>query len=69
MTQAQINRRRALAVVAAVPAAAAIGSTAIVGSLSAMGQAGELAALVRRYFIELEAFNNAGELEDDEPKN
>jgi hypothetical protein len=34
-----------------------------------MGQAGELAALVRRYFIELEAFNNAGELEDDEPKN
>jgi len=51
MTQAQINRRRALAVVAAVPAAAALG-----GSAFTMGEPGELAALVRRYFAETEAF-------------
>jgi hypothetical protein len=55
MTQAQINRRRALAVVAAVPAVAALG-----GSAFTMGEPGELAALVRRYFEECEAFNQTG---------
>jgi len=42
MTQTTINRRRALAVVAAVPAAVALGSTVI-----ALGEPGQLAALVR----------------------
>jgi hypothetical protein len=43
MTPAQINRRRALAVVAAVPAATALG-----GAAFPTDEPGELAALVRR---------------------
>jgi hypothetical protein len=53
MTQAnQMNRRRALAVVAAVPAAIALGAPAF-----ALGEPGQLAALVHRYFAEVDAFN------------
>ena len=52
MMQTTINRRRALAVVAAVPAAAALGSPAF-----ATGEPGQLAALVRRYYDEVDAFN------------
>jgi hypothetical protein len=57
MTHAQINRRRALAVVAAVPAAAALGGAAT----SASGEPSQLAALVRRYWAEIiDAFNVSG---------
>jgi hypothetical protein len=55
MTQTTINRRRALAVVAAVPAAVALGGAAVT-----FGEPGELAALVRRYFEEVEYFNATG---------
>jgi len=50
MTQTTINRRRALAVVAAVPAAAALGSVPTLAG-------GELAALVKRYFEQVDVFN------------
>jgi len=52
MTQAQINRRRALAVVASVPALAAVPALASAAELG-----GEFAALVRRYFAETKTFN------------
>jgi hypothetical protein len=48
----QINRRRALAVVAAVPAAVTVGPSA----LASVEGPSELAALVRRYFEEVETF-------------
>ena len=47
-----INRRRALAVVAAVPVAAALGDSSFT-----MGEPGELATLVKRYSAEIDAFN------------
>lgn len=50
----RIDRRKALAVVAAVPATVAFGSTSAVGGPS------ELAALVQRYFAEVEVFNSTG---------
>src|SRR5665648_401837 len=48
-----INRRKALAVVAAVPAAVALGVAPAFGA----GEPGQLAVLVRRYFAEIDAFN------------
>jgi hypothetical protein len=55
-----IDRRKALAVVAAVPAAALGGLTI------ATGEPGEMAALVRRYFAELDAFTAFGKGKTDE---
>ena len=58
-----INRRNALAAMAAVPAA-----FAVCAPLSfAEGKSGALATLIRRYFAELEAFQNADSdwLQDD----
>jgi hypothetical protein len=48
----RLNRRRALAFVATVPAAVALGGSAFV-----VGEPGQLAALVHRYFAEVEVFN------------
>jgi hypothetical protein len=62
MTHAnRIDRRKALTIVAAAPAAVALGA----GSALAGGQGGELAALVKRYFEQVEVFN-ATEHETDE---
>ena len=56
-----INRRRALAAVAAIPAA-----FAVCAPLSfAEGKPGELASLIRRCFAEIDAFKNADWLEND----
>jgi hypothetical protein len=57
-----INRRKALAAVAAVPAA-----FAVCAPLSfAEGKPGELAILIRRYFGEVKAFHNSDLLGDDD---
>lgn len=56
----KIDRRKALTVVATAPVAIALG-----GAL-ASGGGGQLAALVRRYFAEIEAFNAAAKYETDD---
>ena len=62
MTQTTINRRKALTVVAAVPAAVALG----VVPAFAIGEPGQLAALIRRYWVEVDVFNNTKHLTDEE---
>jgi hypothetical protein len=57
-----INRRKALTVVASVPAAVALSTTA----LASVGEPSELAALVRRYFAEIDAFNTFARNRTDE---
>lgn len=56
-----LTRRKALGVVAAVPVAVAV---AAIPAIAAEGP-GELSALVRRYFAEVEAFNTSPDLHDD----
>ena len=53
-----IKRRRALTVVAAVPAIAVLPALP--------GAGGELTALVRRYFAEVDVFNTSPDLGDDD---
>jgi hypothetical protein len=55
-----IDRRKALTVVATLPVAVALSGVPAFAS----GQPGELAALVQRYFAEVDVFNSSGE-EDD----
>ena len=63
MTQSnRINRRKALTVVAAVPAAFALAAAPAL----AAGGPSELAALARRYFAEVAAFNTNPDLGDDD---
>ena len=59
-----INRRKALSIVAAAPAAVALSPTAF-ASVGEDAEPGELAALVRRYFAEVDAFNNDPRIADD----
>jgi hypothetical protein len=54
-THTTINRRRALAVVAAVPAAAALDTPA----LASVGEDAELRELWAKYLVQLEALNKA----------
>jgi hypothetical protein len=62
MTQTQINRRRALAVVAAVPAAAGLGVAALAVPLGEDG----LTELIRRYRAEIDTLNATRGLGDEE---
>lgn len=52
MTATRIDRRKALGVVAAAPAALALGVAPTLG----VGEPGQLAALVRRYFAKIDVW-------------
>ncbi len=61
-----LTRRKALGVVAAVPVAIATAGIPAVGLCKSVEEPGKLAALIRHYFAEVDAFNSCPLLHDDE---